>query len=690
MLLVLLRRVSTGEQVGGGGLDRQTAAAEQYAEARGWQLHPETYSDEGVSGFSGANLDGDLGRFLSDLKAGRFGTASVALGVEDLDRLSRQFTLAFLPILVDDLLNAGVTISVMAKSRDISRASIRANPMELHELLFWMGGAHEFSSKLSGRIGKHRSAIREAIRDSKPTNPGTAPSWISLEGDHWVLNDYAATIRRVVAMAQAGDGAMVIARTLNAEGVPSPGAIKAATRKPRATGTPPPKRRPPARWDKNSVLQVLKSPALHGARKVATPGFNERLRAWREECVRLTRQGQPKDQLPCRPQRTFEPDQEGYYPALITPAEHQLLLHQMAKRRTTDAPGRKDQCAWIGQRLTTCICGAVMTTSSSTSLRGGVRRQYKHLRCTGRRDGTTTCKAPLTRFEEAQAHLLTRLSRGDLSAILRIDAGTAQQQALAAATQRREELATAVEGLLQRQAAGEDALNATDDPAVLTVLARRQAALDVELSSRREQLVAAELELEALMLRPPLEEATKEAEAAARKLLLTFADGKDTPAIRSAINAQLRRIGLRIVIDGTEGQVGLAIGQHGALSWASLAPVARTSALRQGEVNPPLAEDTSDGRPLILTEGLKVTWGSFVPTDLEKLAEYRAGIAQAVRDLFGSGLNDAEVQRLVDETMAVAQSAEAPGRGSKPHSRPRGSVRTAVPKRLPGPTKRQH
>ena len=593
MLLVLLRRVSSGEQVGGGGLARQSSTAESYARARGWTLHPETYSDEGVSGFSGANLDGDLGRFLKDLKRGHFGSEQVALGVEDLDRLSRQFTLAFLPILVDDLLNAGVTISVMAKGRDFSRASIRANAMELHELLFWMGGAHEFSSKLSHRIGKHRGSIRSAIRDGQPINPGTAPSWISLQNGEWVLNDYAATIRRVIAMAQAGDGAMVIARALNTEGTPPPGAIKAQARRPRRPGSPPPKRQAPTTWDKNSVLQVLKSPALHGARKVATPGYNEQVRSWREECVRLNRQAEDKKkvQLPPRPQRTFEEEQPGYFPALITPAEHQLLLHQMTQRRTTDAPGRKDRCNWLGQRITFCTCGAVMTTTSSSVVRRGTRQVFRHLRCTGRRDGSTDCSAPLTRLEDAQAHVLTRLSGGDLSAILQLAAGGAHQQALNAAASQREQLGRDVEGLLQRQAAGEAAMAEADDPAVLAVLAKRQAAVGAELLSRQQDLAAVELELEALAMKPPIERATAEAEAAVTGLLQKFDRGEDTPADRLEINAHLRRIGLRIVVDGNEKELGLAFGESGALSWKPLAPGARRLALQRGLVDPPVAWD---------------------------------------------------------------------------------------------------
>lgn len=70
------------------------------------------------------------------MKVGRFGAEPVALLIEDLDRFSRAMPLVVLPVLVDDVLNAGVTVSVMAKGRDISRETIKINGMELDELLF--------------------------------------------------------------------------------------------------------------------------------------------------------------------------------------------------------------------------------------------------------------------------------------------------------------------------------------------------------------------------------------------------------------------------------------------------------------------------------------------------------------------------------------------------------------------------
>jgi DNA invertase Pin-like site-specific DNA recombinase len=632
MLLVCLRRVSSDSQLDGVGLARQSDAAAAYAKARKWDLHPEIYSDEGVSGFSGANFDGDLGRFLEDLKRGHFGDAEVALGIEDLDRLSRQFPLTVLSVVVDDLINAGVTISVLAMGRDISRESIKKNGMELHELLFWMGAAHDFSAKLSGRIADQRGRIRAAIRDGKPAAAGTAPSWISLVNGDWQLNEYSVTVRRIIAMAQDGDGSMAIARAMNDAKIPAPGAVL-ARRKLDAGGRqgPRPARPIKDRWHTTSVLQILKSPALHGARKVAAPGYNDTLREWKAECARLVRQGIGKEKLPKRPPKELEHEQPNYYPALLTAEEHELLLAQVARRRTTGTPGRVDQCTWIAQRLTRCICGANMTASSSSCKRGGKVLRYQHLRCNGRRDGTG-CTAPMTPLHHAESNLLTRLSQASISAILGADPDATAQQELNAALIRRDSAALVLRGIETKAEAGEQALAQADDAAVLTVLAKRQAGLAAEIAAARLVILEINLEIDQLNRRTPVVAATEEARAAATTLLQTFARHDDTPADRQRINEHLRRMNLRVIVDGDERQVGLQVGD-GEIDWQPLSPAARRRSLQEGLVDPALALDTIDGRPLVLSADGRSIWDSTPPEDPELLAAYHRGQQQALEDL---------------------------------------------------------
>lgn len=65
---------------------------------------------------------------------------------------------------------------------------------------------------------------RDKIRQGKPVTPASAPAWLDLDAiGQWVLNGYAAVIRRVADLALAGHGLHSIATSLNSEGVPSPG-----------------------------------------------------------------------------------------------------------------------------------------------------------------------------------------------------------------------------------------------------------------------------------------------------------------------------------------------------------------------------------------------------------------------------------------------------------------------------------
>lgn len=541
MLLVGLSRVSTGEQVDGTGLQRQHDAFAAYAEARGWQLHPEVYSDEGVSGFSGANLEGDLGRFLADHRAGRFGQP-VALGVEDIDRLSRQFSLAALPFVVDDLLNAGITISVIGKGRDICRESIRRNPYEIQELLLYLQQAHDFSDKLSKRISSHRDSLRKAIREGKPAAPGQAPSWVDLIDGQWQLNDYAAVIRRIIALTQDGDGCIAIAQQLNADKVPTPGQRKG---------------RKAAPWSSESILQVLKSPALHGARRVAAPGHNERVRQWKETVAHLKRQKDNNTPLPPKPVREYEPDQEGYFPPLLTRAEHNLLLSQITQRKTSDAPTKTDLCRWIGQRRTRCACGATMTPTSASPIIGGKRQTVRYLRCTSKRDGGG-CNRKMLRLDQAIPSLLTRLTSNELSNLVQASTGCPDDVAMA-----EQELTKAtrlVTRLTAQVNAGDGAIKNETDTAVLKLLAKRQ----VDLQAEQAAAIAAELaikqRLDALKQSPDLG-LTAELQDLVRGLLKRFATEEDTVEERLAINGLLRQLKVKVLIDSDKDLMGLQVGE---------------------------------------------------------------------------------------------------------------------------------
>jgi hypothetical protein len=573
-------RVSSTAQVGGRGLERQAADPASYCQERGWKLYEGPgYTDAGVSGFSGQNLAaGALGRFLGDVKAGRFGTEHVALLVEDLDRFSRQHALSILPVLVDDILNSGITIAVMGKGRDISRKTVKANPMELHELLFWLSGSHEFSAKLSRRLEDVHAADRERIRNGEPVRPSSAPAWLSLVDGKWELNDYTPVIRRILAMAGDGIGCHQIAVTLNREGIPSPGQRRrdqwavSAKRRTRESYAP-------VLWSNASVRQVIVSPAVIGDRQIVTPGFKERVREWQESCAQQTRKGVPKERLPRGPARTYEQPQKNYYPALISEAEHGAIMLAMERRRIYEQ-GRIDQCRWIGMRHTFCTCGAPIGAST-------VRRNKKDnkriwwLRCKGRTKGSP-CKAPQISLPDVQAHLLTRLSEESFIAMLDSDSGAATSTELAAVMARRASAQASLDQTDSALRAGEQALAAEADPRVLGVLARRQASLEERRREAAAALAVAQAEVARVQARQPSSTVGAELQEAVCGLLQKFAEGNDEPSDRMLVNRHINGLGLRITVNTQQRQIGLSIGD-GEPRWQPLSSVLAHRALERGQ-----------------------------------------------------------------------------------------------------------
>ena len=592
VLAVPYSRVSSAGQQSGLGLDRQAADPAAYCAARSWALYDGPgYSDAGVSGYGGKNLhEGALGRFLADAKAGRFGTEPLALLIEDLDRFSRAAPLAILPVLIDDLLNAGMTISVMGKQRDISRDSIKANAMELHELLFWLGASHEFSEKLSRRISHVHQAKRERIRDGKAVTPASAPAWIDLDGDdRWVLNDYAAVIRRLLAMAAEGHGCHAISTAFNKEGIPCPGQYRrdqwAAHAKRRSKEA-----YKPVSWTGASVKQVIANPAVIGHRQVLIAGHKQVVRDWQEKVALQRRKGVNEADLPKQPPRAYEPPQRGYYPALMTEMEQAGILLSM-QRRQPACTGQVSQVRWLASGLSFCVCGApIGATCSQRKTKAGEVVTTYWLHCKSRKKGTG-CTQPGVKLKEAQAGLLTRLSAETFLAMFEEQQGGEKQTDLADAMAAQSSAQGLVDQITVAMAAGEQAMATESDPAVLGVLARRQAQQELKLSEARAVLMAAQGELQQLQTMPGGKVLAAEAQEQIASLFGVFARDDDTVEDRRAVQHHLRRMGLTVHLNGDDAQLGLQVGSTSQINWRPLAGFARRLALQLGIVDPASAWD---------------------------------------------------------------------------------------------------
>jgi len=605
MLAVPYSRISSADQRSGLGLARQQADPTAYCHARGWTLSEGPgYADAGVSAYGGGNLsEGALGRFIADLKANRFGPDPIALLLEDLDRFSRQFPLAVLPVLVDDLLNAGVTISVMAKARDISRVSIKANPMELHELLFWLNASHDFSEKLSHRISHVHQNKRDRIRNGEAVTPDAAPAWISLVDGKWVLNDFAKVIRRLLALA-ADHGYAVVASTLNKEGLPSPGQWRhdrlGAKAKPRTR---------PLLWNSASVQRVLNSPAIVGHRQVMTPGYRGVIRAWKEDCAIRIRQGAKKSDLQSCPARQHEEPQLNYYPPLLTEQEHAAVLAAAGKRRPVNG-GRTEQLNWLAQGITFCSqCGDLYGMSANQrKTASGEKVVAYYLACKGRRKGSG-CTAPSIKLHDAQASLLSRLTAADFAEVLNAHSGAASGSALSTALVERTQAQGKVDQFTAALATGEKAMAAEVEPDVLRVLAKRQAQQEAELAKAKQALSAAMAELQRLQSGVSMPAMGEAASAEVADLMATFVRGDDTVDDRRLVRTHLLRMGLKVVLDVGSKRLGLAIGDS-EIRWKPIASSARLAALEHGLIDPTVEQrpegdlvvDWAAGRGVVVNE----------------------------------------------------------------------------------------
>jgi hypothetical protein len=286
------------------------------------------------------------------------------------------------------------------------------------------------------------------------------------------------------------------------------------------------------------------------------------VRAWKEQTAQLRRQAVPPDQWPPQPRQQWDEAQPGYYPALLTPAEHADLLAAIAARRPA-AMGRTDQQRWIAAGLTACVCGETMGATGSSRLHATGRRRYVYLRCRG------GCSSPMVPIALAQAHLLTRLTGDQFAAMLEHAAGSDRAQLLASAIAQQQNAERQVVQIEQQHAAGEQALAAETDAAVVSVLARRAATIDSLLAAARQVLAEARADVARLQAAPSLAAMGAEARAQICTVLARFAGGTDTVEDRRMVARHLVALGVRVTIDAAARRLALQIGD-GPLDWQPL------------------------------------------------------------------------------------------------------------------------
>ncbi|HGL5386784.1 recombinase family protein [Burkholderia orbicola] len=343
-------RFSTPEQKKGDSLRRQKELSERYADDHGLTLDTSLHlHDLGISAFDGSNVTrGALGGFLKAVDEGRVASGSYLL-VESLDRLSRDRVMEALNLFLS-IVNRGITIVTLSDGRVYN--SDTDNTADLIVSITIMARAHEESLTKSKRLKAAWTNKRSRLHEKKLT--ARCPLWMTLSDDRTqfeFIPERVKVVREVISLAKNGMGQTIIAKTLNAQSVPS------------FSGNP-------KGWHPSYIQKILTSTALYGEYQ---PGIFEGGRA--------IPHGEPV---------------ADYYPAVISKEEFYALQAYRSQNAVGGGKARKGEtvpnllsgllrCGYCGSPMV--IAGAAARRIRNEDGKGVQRPPKKVLVCDGGRRG---------------------------------------------------------------------------------------------------------------------------------------------------------------------------------------------------------------------------------------------------------------------------------------------------------------
>jgi DNA invertase Pin-like site-specific DNA recombinase len=513
-------RVSSARQAAKGvGLDRQDDMATAWCRARNLTLDTSlVLSDRGKSAYKGRHIEkgGALGKFLDLAQAGSLGPSPILL-VEAIDRLSRLEPLDGLQKVVFALIEAGVTIITLEDEAEYSRDRLASDHTCLVVLVVKIQAAHEYSRRLSRRSTDAWTRTRKRLEEGGIARPAVfKPAWCDYsEETGFTLNPLAEVIRDAVR-AVRHDGVYTVAKALNERKAPSP------------SGRP---------WSFGMVNRLVhQTDAVYGAVRL---NANRRGQIARRE---RDARGLSEQVI------------ENVLPVLVPLQELQEIRALSSSRaKNPEMTGPNGEMLYIGKGLTYCVCGerAGMTTG------GTPPKRYRYIRCMHRVSHVSGCRGPGYRVRELHAHLLVRFKPAQLRALLEQEDGRDSKvlSEVTAVTELEGQLAVLKQDKANMRKAYTAAAKAARHEEALAALAEGLAENQEQIEDVSGALSAARARLAALETPRSIDDFDEPL----RALMAAFVDEADTPEQRRAVNAGLRRMGVRITLHNERREVGLSI-----------------------------------------------------------------------------------------------------------------------------------
>lgn len=219
-------RFSSEKQRQGASLERQTEAAQRWADENGCQLSKTTFEDLGVSAFKGDNSNvGRLAAFLEAVEKGAVPQGSTLL-VENLDRISRD-KIRKARNTLESIIDAGVDVVTLSDNKRYTKTDLDEDAMTGIMIILSFQRAHEESLTKSKRVKDGWQRNLAKVKEGKRLRSRAIPSWLKLIGDmddgrFEIIDEKADVMRELFQRFADGHTVWSIAKDFRDRGITTP------------------------------------------------------------------------------------------------------------------------------------------------------------------------------------------------------------------------------------------------------------------------------------------------------------------------------------------------------------------------------------------------------------------------------------------------------------------------------------